>query len=103
MIELVYATNIMTNSIWRNGGIHPVMSPRQIVTGRRLSTPPYPPGSFVYAVPENTTNSIDKMRTFDSLYLRPNEEGGGHFVYNINTMGRKSVHRVIGITRSQSQ
>ena len=28
MMELVYATNIMTNSIRRNGGIHPVMSPR---------------------------------------------------------------------------
>ena len=47
------------------------MSPQQIVTGKGLITPPYSPGSFVYAVPGNTTNSIDKMRTFDSLYSLP--------------------------------
>ena len=37
------------------------------------------------------------MRTFDDLYLRPNGEGGGHFVYNINTMQRNSDDRVIGV------
>ena len=39
------------------------------------------------------------MRSFAGLYLRPNDEGGGHFVYNIATMERCSVGRVIGINK----
>ena len=39
------------------------------------------------------------MRTFAALYLRPNEKGGGHFVYNIATMQRKWACRVIGINK----
>ena len=75
------------------------MSPQQIVIGRRLVVPPYPPGSFVYLVPRNTTSSVDKMQSYNSLYLRPNEEGGGHIGNNTNTMKQNSVHRVIGITK----
>ena len=39
------------------------------------------------------------MRTFHALYLRPNDKGGGHFVYNIHTMQRCSVCRVIVIKK----
>ena len=59
----------MINSIRRKGGMHPVMSPRQIVTGRKLVLPPYPPGVVVYAVKGDSSNSVDEMRTFDALYL----------------------------------
>ena len=40
----------------------------------------------MYTIKEDSLNSVDEMRTFGALYLRPNDEGGGHFVYNINTM-----------------
>ena len=50
MRELIISTIKMINSIRRKGGVHPVMSPRQIVTGRKLVLPPYPPGAVVYAV-----------------------------------------------------
>ena len=99
MRELVVSTINMINSIRRKGGVHPVMSPRQIVTGRKFVPPPYPPGAFVYAVKGESSNSIDEMRTFDALYFRPNDEGGGDFVYNINTMERNSTCRVIRINK----
>ena len=51
IMELVYATNVMVNFIRRDVGVHPVMSSRHIVVGRRLVTPSYPPGSFIYGVP----------------------------------------------------
>ena len=86
MRELVVSTVKLINSIRKKGGAHPVMSPRLIVTGRKIVLPPYWPGSCVYAIKGGTTNSIDNMRTFLVLYLRPNDEGGGHFVYNIHTM-----------------
>ena len=76
-----------------------MMSSRQIVTGRRMVLPPFPPRSCVYAVKGGTSNSIDNMRTFAALYLRPNDDGGGHFVYNINTIQRSSACRVIGINK----
>ena len=86
MRELVVSTVNMINSIKRKGGVHPVMSLRLIVTGGKMIMLPYPPGSYIYGVKGGTTNSIDNMRTFPTLYLCPNDEGGGHFVYNIHTM-----------------
>ena len=99
MRELIVSTVKMINSIRWKGGVHSVMSPRHIVTGKKLVLPSYPPGSFVYAVKGGTTNCIDNMSTFDTLYLRPNNEGGGNFVYNIATMQRSSVCRSIGINK----
>ena len=73
-----------------------MMSPRQIVTGKKLILPPYPPGAVVYAVKGDSSNSVDEMRTFNALYLRPSADGGGHFVYNIDTMQMNLACRVIG-------
>ena len=53
----------------------------------------------MYAVKEDSLNSVDELRTFDALYLRPNDEGGRHFVYNINTMQRNLACRVIGVNK----
>jgi hypothetical protein len=73
------------------------MSARHIVTGKKLIIPPFMPGAFVYGVPGGSSNSVEKMRAFESLYLRPNDGGGGHFVYNISTKQRNSVPRIIGM------
>ena len=53
----------------------------------------------MYAFKGGTMHSIDNMRTFAALYLRPNDEGGGHFVYNVATMQKNSACRVIGINK----
>ena len=65
MKELVTSSVDMVNFIRRKRGVHPVMSAGQIVTRRKMVISPYPPGSYVYAVYGNNTNSIDDMRTFD--------------------------------------
>ena len=96
--ELVFSTVKMVNSIRRpggGGGVHPVMSARQIVTRRRMILPPYPPKSCVYGVKGGILSYVDEMQTFDGIYLRPNDEGGGNFVYNISTKERNSACRVI--------
>ena len=85
----------MANLIRKDGGVHPVMLPCQIVTGIGLLTSSYHPRSLTYAIRGKTLKRIDIMQLFDALYLRPNEEGGGCFVYNINTMQPNSVHQVI--------
>ena len=40
------------------------------------------------------------MSTFDALYLRPNADSGGHFVYKIDTIQRNLACRVIGINKN---
>jgi hypothetical protein len=95
LMEIVYTVVQLMNAIRRKGGVHPTMSALQIVTGKKLIIPPYMPGALVYGVPGGSSNSVVKMRTSDALYLRPNDGGGGHFVYNISTKQRNSVPRVI--------
>jgi hypothetical protein len=97
MMELIYTIVQLMNAIKRKGGVHPIMSSRQIVTGKKLIIPPYMPGALVYGVPGGSSNNTSKMRMFEALYLRPNDGGGGHFVYNIGTKQRNSVPRVIGM------
>jgi hypothetical protein len=98
LMEIVYTIVQLMNAVRRSGGVHPTMSARQIVTGKKLIIPPFMPGALVYGVPGGSSNSVEKMRTFDALYLRPNDGGGGHFVYNISTKQRNSVPRVIGLS-----
>ena len=59
MRELVIPIVKMINSIRKKGRAHPVMLSRQVVTGRKLVLPTYPPGVFVYAVKESLSNSVD--------------------------------------------
>ena len=97
LMEIVYTVFQLMNAVRRKGGVHPTMSARQIVTGKKLIIPPFMPGALVYGVPGGSSNSVEKMRTFEALYLRPNDGGGGHFVYNISTKQINSVPRVIGL------
>ena len=50
MRELVVSTVKMINLIRRKGGVYPVMSLRQIVTGRKMMLPSYPLGAYMYVV-----------------------------------------------------
>ena len=99
MRELFVSTLKIINSIKRKGKVHPVISPRLIVTGKKMVLPPYRPELYVHGVKGGTTNSIDNMRTFLALYLCLNDEGGGNFVYNIHTMQRCSARQVIRIKK----
>ena len=81
MREFIVSTVKMINSIRRKRGVHPVMSPRQIITGRRMVLPPYPPGSCVYAVkgipltaltrrgPSRLYTYVLTMKVVDILYI----------------------------------
>jgi hypothetical protein len=96
LMEIIYAIIPLMNAITRKGGGHPTMSPGEIVTGKKLIIPPFVPGTYVYGVPGGSLNVTDRPRSFEALYLRPNDGGGGHFVYNIITKQRNSVPRVVG-------
>ena len=84
IIELVKRAAIMINSLPLDNGIHDAMSPRAIVTGKVLQIPPCKVGEYVQAkVP--TTNKTDEERTVDALYIGPNNNSTGHYMFKLKT------------------
>jgi hypothetical protein len=94
LIEIVYKTVILINSLVRKGGVSQFLSPREIITGRKLRLPPYEIGQFAHTSVGETNNQTDEYRTFEALYIGRNDNGSGHHVFDITTAGRKSTARV---------
>ena len=49
-----------------------------------------------------TRNKIDKERTVDALYIGPNDNGTGHWVFKLKTKEKILVPRVIPIPMPES-
>ena len=95
-----HSSNIkIINSKRKKKGVHPVMLSSHIIKGKQFVLLSYSSGSFVYAVKGGTSNSCNKIRAFDALYLKSNNERVGHFVNNIDTMQRNSLWRGIKINK----
>jgi hypothetical protein len=56
LIEAVYRTVILINSLMRKGGVSEFLSAREIVTGKKLRLPPHEIGQFVHASVGETSN-----------------------------------------------
>jgi hypothetical protein len=78
----------------RKGGVSEFLSSREIITGKKLRLPPHETGQFVQASVGETSNLTDVYRTFESLYIGRNDNGSGHYVFDIRTGCRKSTARV---------
>jgi hypothetical protein len=94
LIEIVYKTVILINSLIRKGGVSEFLSAREIITGKKRRLPPHEIGQFVHASVGETSNLTDVYRTFELLYIGRNDNGSGHYVFDIRTGCRKSVLRV---------
>jgi hypothetical protein len=92
---------ILINSLVRKGGVSQLLSPREIITGRKLRLPPYEVGQFVHASVGETNNQTDEYRTFKALYIGRNDNGSGHHVFDITTARRKSTARVTPLPMPQ--
>jgi hypothetical protein len=101
LIECVYKIVVLINSLVRKGGVSEFISAREIMTGRKLRLPPHKIGQFVHASVGETSNLTDVYRTFEALYIGRNDNGSGHYVFDIRTAGRKSTSRVIALPMSQ--
>jgi hypothetical protein len=85
----------------RKGGVSEFLSAREIVTGRKLRLPPHEIGQFVHASVGETNNLTDVYRTFESLYIGRNDNGSGHYVFDIRTGCMKSAERVTPLPMPQ--
>ena len=84
-IEMTKRVTILINSFRRKSGVHPVMSPRQMLFGKKSKTSLCKMGELVLAYDVKSNNKTSKLRAFHALYIGPNDEGTGHSVFQLST------------------
>ena len=84
-IEMVKRMPVLINSFRRKSGIHSVMSPRQILYGRKFIPPLCKVGELVLAYDTQGSNNTGQERAFYGLYIGPNDNGTGHKVIKLLT------------------
>ena len=84
---------ILINSLPLNEGVHDAMSQREIVTGKILHKLPRRIEEYVQAkIP--TTNKSNKKRRMDALYVGPNNNGTGHYIFQLKMKEKISVPKL---------
>jgi hypothetical protein len=91
---MVHIITMLVNSLPIQNGIHSVLSPREIVTGKKIQMSFHQYiGQYVQGH-TGGTNSTDQERSVDSLYIRRADNGSGHVVFKLNTKQPVSVNWV---------
>jgi hypothetical protein len=81
-IEMVHKVTMLINSLPKQNGLHSVLSPREIVTGKKFRCPSIRIGQYVQGHTGGTNSTDDKERSIDSLYIYQADNGSGHQVFN---------------------
>jgi hypothetical protein len=97
LIELVSRVTMLMNSIPKKSGIHRIISPRELITGKKLRIPEHHIGQYVQGH-TGGNNDTGKERSVDALYTGRADNGSGHVVFKLSTKQQVSVNRVTAIT-----
>jgi hypothetical protein len=100
-IEMVHRVTLLINSLPKQNGLHSILSPREIVTGKKFRCPSIRIGQYVQGH-TGGTNSTDQERSIDALYIGRADNGSGHEVFKLNTKQPVSVNRVTIIPTSDA-
>jgi hypothetical protein len=92
---------MLINSLPKQNGIHSILSPREIVTGKKFRCPSIKIGQYVQGH-TGGSNSTDKERSVDALYIGRADNGSGQTVFKLNTKQTISVNRVTIIPTSEA-
>ena len=84
-IVMVEQVTVLINSFRRKSGVHPVISLRQILFGKKLKTLLCKIGKLVMAYDVTASNKITHPRAFFALYIRPNDSSTGHILFKLTT------------------
>ena len=76
---------VLINSFRRKSGVHSVMSPKQMIVGKKFKTPLCKMGEFVLTYDVQSNNKASKLRAFYALYIRPNDGDTGYSVFKLST------------------
>ncbi|OEU05741.1 hypothetical protein FRACYDRAFT_258465 [Fragilariopsis cylindrus CCMP1102] len=100
-IEMVHQVAQLINSLPKSNGIHAILSPREIVSGKKFRCPTIKIGQYVQGL-TGGTNSTDQERSIDALYIGRADNGSGHSVFKLSTKQVVSVNRVVIIPTSEA-
>jgi hypothetical protein len=100
-IEMVHKITVLINSLPKQNGIHSILSPREIVTGKKFRCPSIRVGQYVQGH-TGGTNDTDQERSIDSLYIGRADNGSGHVVFKLSTKQPVSVNRVTPIPTTEA-
>jgi hypothetical protein len=92
-IEMVNRVTVLINSLPKQNGIHSILSPREIVTGKKFRCPSIKIGQYVQGHTRGS-NDTDVERSINALYIGRADNGSGHEVFKLNTKQPVSVNRV---------
>ena len=84
-IEITNRVTILINSFRRKSGVYAVMSPRQILFGKKFKMPLCKMGELVLAYNVKLDNKTSKPRAFYALYIGSNDKGTDHSVFKLST------------------
>jgi hypothetical protein len=93
---VVNRVTALINSLPKQNGIHSILSPREIVTGKKFRCPSIQIGQYVQGH-TGGTNDTGQERSIDSLYLGRADNSSGHEVYKLSTKQFVSVNQVTEI------
>ena len=93
---MVYRVIILKNSLPQKGSLHSVLSPREIVTGKKFRCPKVRIGQYVQGL-VGGTNDTETERSINSLCLGRSDNGSGHSMFTLDTKVGVSVNRVVVI------
>jgi hypothetical protein len=88
---------MLLNSIPKKGGIHRIIPPRELITGKKLRVPEHHIGQYVQGH-TGGNNDTGKERSVDALYIGRADNGSAHVIFKLSTKQRVSVNRVTVIT-----
>ena len=65
-------------------GVYQVISPRELITGKKLRVPACDIGEYVMGH-QKTTNDTGTSRCVEGLYLDPSDNGTGYLIFKLDT------------------
>ena len=83
-VEIVKWVTVFINSFRRKSGVHPVMSPRQLMFRKKFKTLLCKNGKLVMAYGMTSNNMTVRQRAFFVLYIGPNNSVTGHTVFKLS-------------------
>ena len=72
-IEMLKHVTVLINLFRKKSGVHPVMSPRQILFGKKFKTPSCKIGKLVMAYNVTSSNKTTDVKVFSVLYIGPSK------------------------------
>ena len=100
-IDMVHCVVVLVSLLPCNGGLHSVISPKELVTGKKFRCPKVQIGQYIQGL-VGGTNDTEQERSINALYLGRTDNGRGHTAFKLDVKADDSINRVVVIPTPQT-